>query len=83
VYSADDQLYYLFYSAVQTEPLHAPDVMSRLSLATTLDPRNIDAWKKYGPIIANNGTNPDDPLSYAWSKSGALLKAQKGSKRSE
>ena len=69
VYMADSKTYFLFYSAVQTEPEHAPDVISRLALATTRNPRDINAWIKWGPIIENNSTGP----GYAWSKSGALL----------
>lgn len=69
VYMADTQTYFLFYSAVQTEPEHAPDVISRLALATTKDPRDINQWVKLGPIIENNASGP----GYAWSKSGALL----------
>ena len=80
MYDAATGVYFLFYSAVQTEtePGNAPDVVSRLALATTTDPRAIDEWKKYGPIIANNASGP----GYAWSKSGALLMAPAGEKRS-
>jgi len=79
VYDAATGVYTLLYSAVASD---SGGLTSRLALATTRDPRNISAWTKHGPIIANNDKpDPKNPLSpYSWSKSGALLQAPAGQK---
>eukprot|EP01087_Luapelamoeba_hula_P015767 TRINITY_DN4750_c0_g2_i1.p1 TRINITY_DN4750_c0_g2~~TRINITY_DN4750_c0_g2_i1.p1 ORF type:complete len:363 (-),score=57.39 TRINITY_DN4750_c0_g2_i1:265-1353(-) len=66
VYWDETKTYYMMYSAVQRLP-NSPDLMSRLSLATSTNPADPKSWKRHGPVFPDHNGRP------TWSKSGAVL----------
>jgi len=61
VYRGKTGVYYLLYSAVANTTGGIP--VSRLALATTINPVNKNGWTRHGPLFPQ----------LKWSKSGALL----------
>jgi len=62
-YQQSTGTYYMFYTAVETA---SPDLIVRLSLATTKTPSVASSWKRQGAIFP-------DVNKGQWTKSGALL----------
>eukprot|EP01089_Gocevia_fonbrunei_P000175 TRINITY_DN10178_c0_g1_i1.p1 TRINITY_DN10178_c0_g1~~TRINITY_DN10178_c0_g1_i1.p1 ORF type:complete len:358 (+),score=75.09 TRINITY_DN10178_c0_g1_i1:60-1133(+) len=66
IYRPSDKQYYMLYTAVETTKSSHGNLIARLSLATTTDPFNADAWVRHGPLFK-------DTDGWQWSKSGAMV----------
>ena len=68
VYNPSDKRYYMTYtrSDANCSWSFAPRACSRLSLASTYDPRSADGWSDHGALF-------DDVAGFQWTKSGAII----------